>query len=122
MDGDCFGDTLFFHGYAIQCVGERHGFLVMGDDDEFISQSLDKLIYFLEKNHNLGYVLKSHLQIFKDGRVEKFRYFDGDQFFKAGKETYIELFRKSVFISGFTINRTYIQDILIDDFDGTLLF
>ena len=94
----------------------------MGDDDEFISGALDKLLDFLEQHHNLGYVLKSHQHIFKDGRVEKFRYFDGDQFFKAGEETYIELFRKSVFISGFTINRTYIQDLLVDDFDGALLF
>lgn len=94
----------------------------MGDDDEFIPNSLDQFIEFLEINNELGYVLKSHQQIFKDGRVEKFRYFDGNQFFRAGVDTYIELYRKSVFISGFTINRTYIQDLLIDDFDGALLF
>ena len=94
----------------------------MGDDDIFISNALDKLIIFLEKNHSLGYVLKSHQYIFKDSRVEKFRYFNGNQFFQAGEDTYIELFRKSVFISGFTINRNYISDLLIDDFDGALLF
>lgn len=94
----------------------------MGDDDTFIPNALDKLINFLDANRSLGYVLKSHQHIFKDGRVEKFRYFDGNQFFNAGESTYIELFRKSVFISGFTINRNYIQNLLIDDFDGTLLF
>lgn len=94
----------------------------MGDDDTFIPNTLDKLIYFLEKNNSLGYVLKSHQYIFKDGRVEKFRYFDGNQIFKAGEDTYIELFRKSVFISGFTINRNYIKDLLVDNFDGGLLF
>jgi glycosyltransferase involved in cell wall biosynthesis len=94
----------------------------MGDDDTFIPNALDKLIYFLEKNPSLGYVLKSHQYIFKDGRVEKFRYFDGNQIFKAGEDTYIELFRKSVFISGFTINRNYIKDLLVDNFDGGLLF
>ena len=94
----------------------------MGDDDTFIPQALDKLISFLESNSSLGYVLKSHQYIFKDARIEKFRYFEGNQFFSAGENTYIELFRKSVFISGFTINRNYIQDLLIDEFDGTLLF
>ena len=94
----------------------------MGDDDTFIENSLDKLIDFLETNSKLGYVLKSHQYIFKDGRVEKFRYFDGNQFFNAGEDTYIELFRKSVFISGFTINRNYVKNLLIDDFDGALLF
>ena len=94
----------------------------MGDDDTFIPQSFDKLISFLEQNTKLGYILKSHQFVFKDGRVEKFRYFDGNQLFKSGEDTYIELFRKSVFISGFTINRNYIKDLLIDDFDGALLF
>lgn len=94
----------------------------MGDDDTFIPNALDKLMSFLESNNSLGYVLKSHQHIFKDGRIEKFRYFDGNQFFKAGENTYIELFRKSVFISGFTINRNHIQNLLIDDFDGALLF
>jgi len=94
----------------------------MGDDDTFIPNALDKLMNFLDTNNFLGYVLKSHQHIFKDGRVEKFRYFEENQFFKAGESTYIELFRKSVFISGFTINRNYIQNLLVDDFDGTLLF
>jgi len=94
----------------------------MGDDDTFIPDAFDKLITFLEKNNKLGYILKSHQFIFKDGRIEKFRYFDGNQFFSQGEETYIELFRKSVFISGFIINRNYIKDLLIDDFDGALLF
>jgi len=94
----------------------------MGDDDVFIPNTLDILIEFLEQNNTLGYVLKSYQYIFKDGRVEKFRYFNGDQFFEAGEKTYIELFRKSVFISGFIINRNYIQNLLIDDFDGALLF
>ena len=94
----------------------------MGDDDTFLPCALDKLIEFLEQNNTIGYVLKSHQHIFKDGRIEKFRYFEGNQFFSAGENTYIEFFRKSVFISGFTINRKYIQNLLIDDFDGALLF
>ncbi|MCL4546616.1 MAG: glycosyltransferase [Deltaproteobacteria bacterium] len=94
----------------------------MGDDDEFMPEALDKLIDFLENNKNLGYVLKSHRFIFKNGNIEKFRYYNGNKFFKPCEETYIELFRKSVFISGFTINRNYIKDLLVNYFDGTLLF
>ncbi|MBU1674124.1 glycosyltransferase [Patescibacteria group bacterium] len=94
----------------------------MGDDDTFIPNALDKLMHFLESNHSLSYILKSHQHIFKDGRIEKFRYFNGNKFFKSGENTYIELFRKSVFISGFTINRNYIQNLIVNDFDGTLLF
>lgn len=94
----------------------------MGDDDTFIPNAFDKLIVFLEDHNELGYILKSHQFVFKNGKVERFRYFDGNQFFNKGEDTYIELFRKSVFISGFTINRNYIQDLLIDDFDGALLF
>jgi abequosyltransferase len=94
----------------------------MGDDDTFVSNALDKLINFLLKNEEIGYVLKSHNHYFSNGKVEKFRYFDGDRFFPAGENTYIELFRKSVFISGFVIQRNYIQNYMVDEFDGTLLF
>jgi abequosyltransferase len=94
----------------------------MGDDDTFVPNALDKLINFLSKNEEIGYVLKSHNYYFSNGKVENFRYFDGDRFFPAGENTYIELFRKSVFISGFVIQRNYIQNYMVDEFDGTLLF
>lgn len=94
----------------------------MGDDDVFIPGALSKLNEFLEDNSELGYVLKSHQFNFADGRVEKFRYFDGTKFFEAGVDTYISLFRRSVFISGFIINRSYVEELLIDDFDGGLLY
>ena len=94
----------------------------MGDDDTFVPYSLDKLVDFLSKNKQIGYVLKSHVYYFPCGRAENFRYFDGDRFFPAGEDTYIELFRKSVFISGFVIQRDYILGYMVDRFDGTLLF
>jgi len=94
----------------------------MGDDDVFVPLALDKLAAFLEANLSLGYVLKSHVFQHKSGKVEPFRYFSETRFFNAGEETFINLFRKSVFISGFTIKRDYIQNLLIPNFDGTLLF
>lgn len=96
--------------------------IFMGDDDVFIPDALDKMISFLNENSNIGYVLKSHQHKFKSGNVEKFRYFNGNQFFSKGEDTYVKLFRRSVFISGFTINRRYVKDIIVDNFDGGLLY
>lgn len=94
----------------------------MGDDDVFIVGALDKLIKFLRTNDDAGYVLRSYEVVHYNGTTEKFRYFEENKFFQAGYETYTMLFRKSVFISGFTIKRDFILPYLINDFDGTLLF
>ncbi len=96
--------------------------IFMGNDDEFVPGALDKLIGFLKNNSGLGYVLKSHERIYPNGKAEKFRYFESNKFFKPGYEAYISLFRTSVFISGFTIRRNPITNMLVDNFDGTLLF
>ncbi len=92
----------------------------MGDDDEFINGALDKLIDFLKNHDDLGYVLKSHVTMRKKG-IEKFRYYDGNKFFPPGSETLVALFRKSVFISGFTIRRKFLPTP-IDNFDHSLLY
>ncbi len=92
----------------------------MGDDDEFVPGALDKLIDFLRQHDDLGYVLKSHLTVRRHG-VEKFRYYNGTKFFRPGPETLVELFRKSVFVSGFTIRRKFLPPP-IDDFDYSLLY
>jgi glycosyltransferase involved in cell wall biosynthesis len=93
----------------------------MGDDDVFVPRALDKLIEFLEQHLELGYVLKSHRFYHADGKVEPFKYYPSTQLFEAGFDTYISLFRKSVFISGFTINREFASQHLVTEFDGTLL-
>lgn len=96
----------------------------MGDDDEFVAGGIDKLIKFLENNksYNLGYVLKTHLLLHSNGKTELFKYFSSDRIFPHGQETYITLFRRSVFISGFTFRRSFALLYMTDDFDGTLLF
>jgi len=84
------------------------GFIIyMGDDDVFVPHALDKLIGFLSTHRQLGYVLKSHYFYHEDGKIEPFKYYSSTTMFDAGFNTYIELFRKSVFISGFTINREF---------------
>ena len=96
--------------------------IFMGDDDAFIPGELEKFIHFLKKNEQCGYVLRSYKNIYKDGREEKFIYYDGDKQFDKGVEGYLELYRKSTFISGFTFQREYVLNTLTDRFDSTLLY
>ena len=95
--------------------------IYMGDDDQFVPGALAKVMTFLNEHPELGYVLKSHLFVHKNNKVEKFRYYDKTCFFDPGAETLVKLFRKSVFISGFIINRKAIQNHMLSDFNGTLL-
>lgn len=94
----------------------------MGDDDLFIPGVLDGYLDFLNEHHEVGYVLRSYRAINKDGLIEYFKYYSSDMFFEKGENTYLELFRKSVFISGFTCKREWASEYLVDDFDGTLLY
>lgn len=96
--------------------------IFMGDDDVFIPNALDKMIGFLSNNPSVGYVLKSHRFNFNNGTVEHFKYFKDTRFFEPGIDTYVSLFRRSVFISGFTINRHYIEGLETSHFDGSLLY
>jgi glycosyltransferase involved in cell wall biosynthesis len=93
----------------------------MGDDDEFAPLALDKMIDFLQNHSELGYVMKSHYLLHESREKEIFRYFKGTKFFPAGLDTYTTLFRRSVFIAGFTIRREYALPFLTDRFDGTML-
>jgi hypothetical protein len=58
-----------------------------------------------------------------NGQIEEFKYFDSDQFFEPGVLTFKELFRKSVFISGFCFKREYVLSYYdTNQFNGTLLY
>jgi len=94
----------------------------MGDDDTFIPGAIDLLIKFLGQNSELGYVLKSHRFHFNNGKTEEFKYFDANTFFEKGIDTYIALFRRSVFISGFIISRHAVKGLQTSQFDGGLLY
>jgi O-antigen biosynthesis alpha-1,2-rahmnosyltransferase len=96
--------------------------ILMGDDDWFVPEALDKFIGFLKGHRELGYILKTHLLIHENGTQELFKYYPESIFFEKGEYAYLSLFRKSVFISGFTFKREYSLDYLVDYFDGTLLF
>ncbi len=116
--------NLGFDGNIRECVRRSSGkwIMLMGDDDAFVPGVLEKFVLFLKKHSDLGYVLRSYRTVFNDGSIEMFRYYENDKFFTQGKESYLELFRKSVFVSGFTIRREFVLPHLINLFDGTLLF
>ncbi len=95
--------------------------MYMGDDDMFIPEALDKYIESLIE-YRPGYILRRYKTIHKDGEIEDFRYSKGSVFFEPGEDSYVELFRRSLFISGFTFKKNLFKDYDCSIFDGTLLF
>lgn len=95
----------------------------MGDDDFFVPGALENYLEFLVncQDKNLGYVMKSHYNITPSGEKEYFRYFRNDQFYRPGVDSYVALFRRSVFISGFLIKTKLAKKYNTHDLDGTLL-
>lgn len=84
--------------------------------------ALDQYIEFLESHDNLGYVLRRYLKIYSDGKQEDYRYDNKNVFLKPGEDTIVELFRRSLFISGFTYRKNFFSGFDCDKYDGTLLF
>ena len=96
--------------------------LFMGDDDLFIKNSLDLYINFLEKNEHYPYILRSYITIHNSGQIENFKYLKSTSILRKGEETVAWLFKRSVTISGFTINRNIANSYSTIDLDGTLLY
>jgi abequosyltransferase len=107
---------------ALINAANGHFILFMGDDDMFIPEQLDKYVAFLSEHQNCGYILRSYRNVYADGSMQYYRYFTEDKEFPASDETYMNLFNKSVFISGFTMLRNAAKEFETDDFDGSLLY
>ena len=107
-----------------ECIKSAKGkwIMYMGDDDTFVPDAMDAYLEFLEEHNELGYILRSYRALHEDGSVEQFKYYENTCFFSSGFNTYVELFRKSVFISGFSFRREYALENMTDLFDGTLLY
>ncbi len=106
------------------CASKAQGkwVIFMGDDDVFVPGSLDKYLAFLREHDELGYVLRRYRSLYSDGKTQEFRYDDKDVFQDPSVDSYIEFFRRSLFISGFTFKKEYFDDYGCSDYDGTLLF
>ena len=115
--------NLGYDGTLCELVKHANGIwlVFMGDDDEFVPGAFDKVLSFLDRHPDLGYVMKSHYLIHNNLQKERFRYFRKSEFFEPGVDAYIELFRKSVYIAGFIIRRDYAAPFLTSRFDGTML-
>ena len=117
-------ENLGHGGNLRECIKQAEGEYViyMGDDDMFIPEAFDNFFSFLKEHKDCGYILRSSRQLLSNGKFEYFKYYNEDKVFSPGIETYMQLFLKSVFMSGFTIKREYVVDYSIDCLDDTLLF
>jgi len=117
-------DNLGYDGNLRNLINLAKGeyIIFMGDDDQFYTPNFLPFINFLKKNKSLGYILKTHKYIHTNGQEEMFKYYPETKFFKKGSGAYQELFRKSVFISGFCLKREYALPYQTDRFDGGLLY
>ncbi|MBU0598534.1 MAG: glycosyltransferase [Candidatus Omnitrophica bacterium] len=99
-----------------------HFVMFMGDDDLFIPGALDRFLKFLKEHEDKKYILRSYISIHPDGWVEDFRYLPTTTVLPHGEKTVVWLFKRSVTICGFTINRDDAQKVATKDLDGTLLY
>lgn len=106
-----------------KCASLANGVWIMfvSDDDILIESNLDLFIEFLIHNDNLGYILRRYRVQYND-YIEEFRYSNKNEYFEPGTQSIIELFRRSVFLSGFTFRKECFNDYDCNKFDGTLLF
>lgn len=94
------------------------------DDDMAMPGALDQYIEFVRKHQDCGYILRSYREYFdsEENTWQDYRYYSLEREFPAGRDTAIELFNKSVFLSGFTIRQEYAKEYVTDKLDGSLLY
>ncbi len=117
--------NLGYDGNLRSLLDNAHGeyCLFMGDDDVLAEGSLKRVIAAVSRP-NVGVVLRAWKSVDKEtGKdVEQHRYFPDDQIFPSGTASVAAFFRRSVFISGLTVNRAAAQQFHTDRFDGMLLY
>ena len=94
------------------------------DDDMAMPGALDQYIEFVQQHKDCGYILRSYrgYQDAEEKHWQDFYYYPSEREFPAGRDTAIELFNKSVFLSGFTIRQEYAKEYVTDALDGSLLY
>lgn len=114
-DGNFRG--LLSHARGEYCV-------YMGDDDLLCPGALKRIADVIAQNPGVGVIIRSWAKAERETKeiLEEFRYFDGDRYFAPGRSTVATLYRRSVQIAGYTINRRYAEQFATNQFDGTLLY
>jgi abequosyltransferase len=117
-------ENLGHGGNFKECISKATGnfIMFMGDDDMFIPNELEGFIKFVKNNLQFGYFLRCSRQIIGPGKYEYFKYYSEKKVFQSGEKAFVELFLKSVFMSGFTIKRSLVSHIKTTLIDHTLLF
>lgn len=96
--------------------------MYFSDDDIFMPGAMDEFVEFVRAHQEYGYFLRSYGSYHEDGSFVESRYYRDAKMFAAGKDAYIALFDKSVFLSGFTIRTEYMKPFITDKLDGSLLY
>ena len=96
--------------------------MFMGDDDEFLPNSLNCFIGFIRENLDKSYFLRSYTVSHLNGSYEHFNYLDKTQEIVYGPKSVAWLFKRSVTIGGFTIRREDAKSFATSELDGTLLY
>ena len=98
--------------------------LFMGNDDLMAEGALTAVAAALDRHPDIGVLLRSYAAFDEDPKqpVQVFRYFAEERFFPAGEQSVVTAFRRSVVISGMTLQRRLALDLATDLFDGSLLY
>lgn len=117
-------ENLGFDGNVRELVSRASGkfILYMGDDDLFLPGALDPFLRFLIEHAEVKYVLRSYVVVHPDGIIEPFRYLSKTTMLPPSEETVAWLFKRSVSICGFTIDREAALEHATSELDGTLLY
>jgi abequosyltransferase len=98
--------------------------MFMGDDDLFIAGELNRYISFLSSNLHCKYILRSYKGLINRDRhlTESFSYLPRTTYFSSGQSSVSFHFRRSVTITGFTIDTECANHFATDSLDGSLLY
>jgi abequosyltransferase len=117
--------TLGYDGNFRKLIDVSNGeyCVYMGDDDLMCEGALSRIASVIDNFHP-GVIIRSWARADRDSKeiLEIFRYFDGDRLFKAGNDGVVTMYRRSVAIAGYTVNRDLAKKQSTDRFDGTLLY
>jgi len=98
--------------------------LFMGNDDLMCAGALRIVADALQRHSNVGVLVRAYADF--DGTPDHinqtFRYFPDERFFPAGANSIATVFRRSVVISGMTIQRDAARSFSTDRWDGSLLY
>jgi abequosyltransferase len=101
-----------------------HFCLFMGNDDLMCPEALMKVASALNRQPNIGVLLRSYATF--DGLptniIQTYRYFDSELLFPAGAQTISTIYRRAVVIPGMVIQREAALRYATERFDGTLLY